>query len=90
MTAMFRSLATCMVLFFGVACTSEPPRAPTAVPTAAPAGAATKTEGTLTWYTSTPQTQADRIAQMFEQKTGIKVQVFRSGGEAVLQRFLTE
>jgi iron(III) transport system substrate-binding protein len=27
---------------------------------------------------------------MFEQKTGIKVQVFRSGGEAVLQRFLSE
>jgi iron(III) transport system substrate-binding protein len=83
----FRSLATCIVLFIGVACTSAPPPTPTAVP---PSAAASKTEGTLSWYTSTPQTQADRIAQMFEQKTGIKVQVFRSGGEAVLQRFLTE
>jgi iron(III) transport system substrate-binding protein len=51
---------------------------------------AARAEGSLSWYTSTPQTQADRIAAMFEQKTGIKVQVFRSGGEAVLQRFLTE
>ncbi len=84
---MLRPLATCMVLFVGVACTSSPPPAPTAVPTSA---AASKTEGTLSWYTSTPQTQADRIAQMFEQKTGTKVQVFRSGGEAVLQRFMTE
>ena len=51
---------------------------------------AAKSEGTLTWYTSTPQNQADQIAKMFQDKTGIKVDVFRSGGEAVMRRFLTE
>lgn len=51
---------------------------------------AAKAEGTLSWYTSTPQSQAQKIADMFTQKTGIKVALFRSGGEAVMTRFLTE
>ena len=52
--------------------------------------AAAKAEGTLTWYTSTPQKQAEKIGRMFEQKTGIQVRVFRSGGEATMRRFLVE
>lgn len=52
--------------------------------------AAAKAEGTVAWYTSTPQNQAQKIADMFTAKTGIKVQLFRSGGEAVMTRFLTE
>jgi iron(III) transport system substrate-binding protein len=51
---------------------------------------AAKREGTLTWYTSTPQDQAQEIADRFQQQTGIQVQVFRSGGEAVITRFQTE
>ena len=51
---------------------------------------AAKAEGTVSWYTSTPQNQAQKIADMFTAKTGIKVQLFRSGGEAVMTRFLTE
>lgn len=52
--------------------------------------AAAKAEGTVSWYTSTPQAQAQKIADMFTQATGIKVQLFRSGGEAVMTRFLSE
>jgi iron(III) transport system substrate-binding protein len=86
--------------------TTAPAANPTVAPTAAagvtsagaaatPAAAgadpaAAKAEGSVSWYTSTPQNLADKIAQMFEQQSGIKVQVFRSGGEAVMQRFLAE
>jgi iron(III) transport system substrate-binding protein len=51
---------------------------------------AARAEGTLTWYTSTPQDQAQEIADRFQKQTGIQVQVFRSGGEAVVTRFQTE
>lgn len=66
--------------------------AATAAPTTAPSVdlAAAKAEGTVSWYTSTPQNQAQKIADMFTAKTGIKVQLFRSGGEAVMTRFLAE
>lgn len=52
--------------------------------------AAAKSEGTLTWYTSTPQNQAQEIGRLFEVASGIKVRVFRSGGEATMRRFMTE
>lgn len=52
--------------------------------------AAAKAEGTVSWYTSTPQDQAQKISELFTAQTGIKVQLFRSGGEAVMTRFLTE
>ncbi|MDQ6680123.1 MAG: hypothetical protein M3Y67_04060, partial [Pseudomonadota bacterium] len=52
--------------------------------------AAAKSEGTLTWYTSTPQNQAQEIGRLFEAASGIKVRVFRSGGEATMRRFMTE
>ena len=49
--------------------------------------AAAKKEGTVTWYTSTPVETAQKIANLFEQETGIKVELFRSGGSAILRRF---
>ena len=64
-----------------------------ATATAAPSPvdmAAAKAEGTVSWYTSTPQDQAQKIADLFTAQTAIKVQLFRSGGEAVMTRFLTE
>ena len=72
---------------------------PAASPAAASSGpggfdtadeAAAKAEGTVTWYTSTPLRQAQNVAAAFERKYGFKVEVFRSGGEQVIQRFLTE
>jgi iron(III) transport system substrate-binding protein len=52
--------------------------------------AAAKKEGAVTWYTSTPIETAQKIANLFQQETGIKVELFRSGGSAVLRRFMQE
>lgn len=52
--------------------------------------AAAKKEGNVIWYTSTPIKQAQEIANLFEKKTGIKVELFRSGGSAILRRFNQE
>jgi len=52
--------------------------------------AAARKEGALTWYTSTPIGPAQKIANLFQTQTGIKVELFRSGGSAVLRRFLQE
>jgi iron(III) transport system substrate-binding protein len=52
--------------------------------------AAAKTEGKVSWYTSTPIETVNRIAKLFEDKTGIKVEMFRSGGTAILRRFMQE
>ncbi len=52
--------------------------------------AAAKSEGKVVWYTSTPIKQAQQIANLFETKTGIKVELFRSGGSAILRRFNQE
>lgn len=52
--------------------------------------AAAKKEGKLVWYTSTPVAQAQKIAGAFEKETGIKVEIFRSGGSEVLRRFQSE
>jgi iron(III) transport system substrate-binding protein len=52
--------------------------------------AAAKKEGAVTWYTSTPVEVAQKIATLFQQQTGIKVELFRSGGSAVLRRFMQE
>lgn len=52
--------------------------------------AAAKKEGAVTWYTSTPIETAQKIATMFQTETGIKVELFRSGGSAVLRRFMSE
>jgi iron(III) transport system substrate-binding protein len=52
--------------------------------------AAAKKEGSVTWYTSTPVETAQKIASLFQGETGIKVDLFRSGGSAVLRRFMQE
>jgi iron(III) transport system substrate-binding protein len=52
--------------------------------------AAAKAEGKVSWYTSTPIETANRIAKLFEDQTGIKVEMFRSGGTAILRRFMQE
>jgi iron(III) transport system substrate-binding protein len=52
--------------------------------------AAAKKEGQVVWYTSTPIEQAQKIAKQFESETAIKVEMFRSGGSAILRRFLQE
>jgi iron(III) transport system substrate-binding protein len=51
---------------------------------------AAKKEGKVIWYTSTPIETAQKLANLFEQRTGIKVELFRSGGSAILRRFLQE
>lgn len=51
---------------------------------------AAKKEGKVVWYTSTPVSTGQKIAKMFEAKYGIKVEMFRSGGSAILRRFLQE
>jgi len=52
--------------------------------------AAARKEGAVTWYTSSPVATAQKIASLFQQETGIKVELFRSGGSAVLRRFMQE
>lgn len=49
-----------------------------------------KAEGKVVWYTSTPLPQAQKIANDFEKEYGVKVELFRSGGSAVLRRFQQE
>jgi iron(III) transport system substrate-binding protein len=51
---------------------------------------AAKKEGKVSWYTSTPVATAQKIAKAFEADTGIRVELFRSGGSAVLSRFMQE
>ena len=52
--------------------------------------AAAKKEGKVVWYCSVPVATAQKVANMFEQKTGIKVELFRSGGSNILRRFQQE
>lgn len=52
--------------------------------------AAAKREGVVHWYTSTPVAEAQKIAGAFQKETGIRVELFRSGGSAVLSRFMQE
>jgi iron(III) transport system substrate-binding protein len=51
---------------------------------------AAKKEGKMVWYTSVPVETAQKVGNLFEQKTGIKVELFRSGGSAILRRFQQE
>ncbi len=52
--------------------------------------AAAKREGTVVWYTSTPIGAAQKIADAFQTATGIHVELFRSGGSAIVRRFAQE
>ncbi len=49
-----------------------------------------KQEGSVSWYTSVPTETAQKIANLFTEQTGIKVQLFRSGGSSLLRRFMQE
>ena len=49
-----------------------------------------KKEGKVVWYCSTPVATAQKISNMFQAKTGIKVELFRSGGSNILRRFQQE
>jgi iron(III) transport system substrate-binding protein len=49
-----------------------------------------KAEGKVVWYTSTPIEQGQKISDAFQKETGIKVEMFRSGGSAILRRFQQE
>jgi iron(III) transport system substrate-binding protein len=51
---------------------------------------AARREGNLSWYTSTPVALAQQLADHFQQQTGIKVQLLRTGGQAVLRRLQQE
>src|SRR5262245_14922428 len=51
---------------------------------------AARREKSLSWYTSTPVAQAQQLASTFEQQTRVKVQLLRSGGQAVLRRLQQE
>ncbi len=52
--------------------------------------AAAKREGKVVWYCSVPIETAQKISNLFEQQTGIKVELFRSGGSNILRRFQQE
>lgn len=49
-----------------------------------------KAEGKVVWYTSTPIATGQKIVNLFEKEYGIKVEMFRSGGSAILRRFQQE
>jgi iron(III) transport system substrate-binding protein len=80
-----RILAGFLVLFCAATAAAQPRFTPDTVDLAA-----AKKEGAVTWYTSTPVETAQKIANLFQAQTGIKVELFRSGGSAVLRRFLQE
>jgi iron(III) transport system substrate-binding protein len=52
--------------------------------------AGAREEGALAWYTSMATTESAPLAQAFERRYGIKVQLWRALSENVLQRALTE
>ena len=49
-----------------------------------------KNEGKVIWYTSTPIRRRRRSPNIFQEVSGIKVELFRSGGSAILRRFQQE
>jgi iron(III) transport system substrate-binding protein len=51
---------------------------------------AAKREGKMVWYTSVPVETAQKIGNLFEKKTGIQLELFRSGGSNILRRFQQE
>src|SRR3954464_5767437 len=49
-----------------------------------------KQEGTIVLYTSLAPTESERLAEAFEKKYGIKVELWRALSDKVLQRVVTE
>ena len=74
-----------LTLCAAVVCLLTPAHAQDAVD-----AAKAKAEGKVVWYTSTPIEQAQKIAALFKQQQGIEVELFRSGGSAILSRFQQE
>src|SRR5207302_4135621 len=70
-------------------CAAMPAPAQTFRPDKADVEAARR-EGTLSWYTSTPFPLVQHLVDKFQQETGVKIQLLRSGGQAVLRRFQQE
>ena len=70
---------------FVIACGTTPAVAADAVDMLA-----AKKEGKVVWYTSVPVETAQKVSNLFEQKTAIKVELFRSGGSNILRRFQQE
>jgi iron(III) transport system substrate-binding protein len=83
MNKVSRHLSSCAILFF--ASCGAPALAADAVDMAA-----AKREGKVVWYSSVPIETAQKIANLFQQKNGIKVELFRSGGSNILRRFQQE
>jgi iron(III) transport system substrate-binding protein len=80
-----------IVAYLALLVSAAPALAQTAAFTPDPVDlAAAKKEGAVSWYTSTPVGTAQKIASLFQAETGIKVELFRSGGSAVLRRFMQE
>jgi iron(III) transport system substrate-binding protein len=79
-------VAVTLGLVSGVATST---RAQTAAPDRADEAAA-RQEGVVSWYTSTPIALAQQLADKFQRDTGIKVQLLRTGGQAVLRRLQQE
>jgi iron(III) transport system substrate-binding protein len=52
--------------------------------------AAARKEGQVTWYTSTPVAIGQQIANEFQKKYGIRVEMLRTGGQGVIRRFMQE
>src|SRR6478752_10452057 len=82
LAALLAALGLCLA-------TALPSLAQSFTPDQADRAAAIK-EGNLSWYSSTPFPLVQQLADKFTQDTGIKVMLLRSGGDAVLRRFLQE
>jgi len=74
----------------GLALLTAPPAAGQTFTPDLPDAEAARREASLSWYTSTPVAQAQALASRFEQHTSIKVELLRSGGQAVLRRLQQE
>lgn len=74
-----------ILAFLAAACLAAPAHAQDAVDVEA-----AKKEGKLVWYTSTPVGIGQKIVDMFQKQYGIKVEMFRTGGSALLRRFQQE
>ena len=84
------ALSVCFAAVFGVALFAVPQAgAQTFTPDRADEAAA-RQEGVVSWYTSTPIALAQLLADRFQHDTGIKVQLLRTGGQAVLRRLQQE
>jgi iron(III) transport system substrate-binding protein len=85
MSRLFRAAVVLAALVLAVLMLAAPARAADAVDMDA-----AKREGKVVWYTSLPIALSQKLAALFEQESAIKVELFRSGGSAILRRFLQE